>query len=139
ARVEVFELPFAGFDLQLEDAAALERRLGEARCDAHGEFSLDAPSGVPLRVRASADGLGSEERDDVFAGDELVLALASSGALEVTAACGAEPCAGARVELMRQGISGEVWSGTTDELGRVVAAGLTRGIYTVGCTPADAT
>src|SRR5262245_11773141 len=139
AEVEVFEVPFPGFDLLLEDARALERRLGVARCDAHGEFSLDAPGGVSLRVRASAEGLGSEEREHVFGGDELVLALAPSGALEVAVTCESEPCAGARVELTRQGVSGQVWTGTTDELGRVVAAGLTRGIYTVGCTPADAT
>lgn len=139
AEVEVFEVPFAGFDLPLDDAPALERRLGATRCDARGEFSLDAPSCVPLRVRASSEGLGSEERQHVFAGDEVVFVLAPAGALEVAVSCGAEPCAGAPVDLLRQGITGPVWTGTTDGLGHAVATGLTRGIYTVGCTPADAT
>ena len=139
ARVELVQAPLAGFDLVIDERERDEARLIETFTAPDGSFALEAREGTSLRLRAIADGLGPEQLDDVHAGDAVELVLAPAGRLAISASRADEPCAGAAIELLRQGVAAPVWNGTTGADGRVEAAGLTRGIYTVQCTPLDGT
>ena len=139
ARVELFQPPFEGFDVRVEEFRLLEPERTHTLSAADGSFVLEAPARVPLRVRAAAAGCGAEELDDVHAGDALELVLERAGRFAVQATRAGEPCVGAALELTLQGRDGPVWRGTTDARGRAEAAGLAGGIYTVECSPADGT
>jgi protocatechuate 3,4-dioxygenase beta subunit len=139
AHIELVLAPFSGFALLVEEFRRCEQHVAETQSGTDGSFVLDAPAGASLRVRASAPGLATEERADVHAGDEIELVLELPGRLAVEAGGDAGPCAGALVELLRQGSAGTAWTGKTDVAGRAEARGLEPGIFTVECTPVEGT